>query len=552
LIDDPAAGGEVATAQLSSQSLGSETNTNLLPHTTDVGAGRGTGPTTVLPNEPLAPQTAALQNRTHRAIWIALIAIIVVAISVAAYFLISKRKMEIDSVAVLPFENKSGNADSEYLSDGLTESLIYRLSQLPNLKVSPTGAVLRYKGATADAIKAGTELGVSAVMSGRMVQRGDSLTLSVELVDVRSNKLLWGEQYQRKMSELLATQREIAAEIANKLQLKLNGDETKGLTKHYTNSNEAYQLYLKGRYYWNKRDEENLKKAIEQFKGAADSDPNFALAFSGLADCYNVLPFYTNGSSTSVIQQAKAYAQRALEIDDSLAEAHTSLAYANYLSWNWPEAERGFKKAIELNPNYASAHKWYANYLSALFRSDEALAEYKKAQQLEPLSLIIGANLAEAYLGRNDAAAAEAQCHRTIEMDPNWFYIRELLSLAYLKQGRKDLALAEAQKAVELAKRGSYALGALGYIDSQVGKRDEALALANELKERYAKQQASGQDIARIYLGLGDKDQTFEWLEKDFQSHSSTLSSWLNFAPFDSLVDEPRYRDLLKRMGIPK
>jgi TolB-like protein len=234
--------------------------------------------------------------------------------------------MEIDSVAVLPFENKSGNADSEYLSDGLTESLIYRLSQLPNLKVSPTGAVLRYKGATADAIKAGTELGVSAVMSGRMVQRGDSLTLSVELVDVRSNKLLWGEQYQRKMSELLATQREIAAEIANKLQLKLNGDETKGLTKHYTNSNEAYQLYLKGRYYWNKRDEENLKKAIEQFKGAADSDPNFALAFSGLADCYNVLPFYTNGSSTSVIQQAKAYAQRALEIDDSLAEAHTSLA----------------------------------------------------------------------------------------------------------------------------------------------------------------------------------------------------------------------------------
>jgi tetratricopeptide (TPR) repeat protein len=205
-----------------------------------------------------------------------------------------------------------------------------------------------------------------------------------------------------------------------------------------------------------------------------------------------------------------------------------------------------------LNPNYASAHKWYANYLSALFRSDEALAEYKKAQQLEPLSLIIGANLAEAYLGRNDAAAAEAQCHRTIEMDPNWFYIRELLSLAYLKQGRKDLALAEAQKAVELAKRGSYALGALGYIDSQVGKRDEALALANELKERYAKQQASGQDIARIYLGLGDKDQTFEWLEKDFQSHSSTLSSWLNFAPFDSLVDEPRYRDLLKRMGIPK
>jgi len=215
----------------------------------------------------------------------------------------------------------------------------------------------------------------------------------VQLIDLRSKKLIWAEQYDRKMADLLATQREIASVIAQKLQLKLSGNE-KALTKHYTENNEAYELYLKGRYYWNKRDEENLRKAIEQFKGAADKDPNFALSFVGLADCYSVLPFYSTTLSDEGLTQSKAYAERAIEIDDSLGEAHTSLGYANLCLWNWPEAEKELKRGIELNPNYATAHKFYANYLSDLGRFDEALAEFRRAQELEPLSLIISANVA--------------------------------------------------------------------------------------------------------------------------------------------------------------
>jgi TolB-like protein len=256
---------------------------------------------------------------------------------------------------VLPFHNKSSDADTEYLSDGLAESLIYRLSQLPNLKVSPTSSVFRYKGKETDAIKIGNELGVKAVMSGRIVQRGDNLTISVELVDVRNNKLLWGEQYERKMSDLLATQREIAAEIAQKLQLKLSGDEKKGLTKRYTDNNEAYQLYLKGRYHFAKRTKDDVLRSIEYYQQAIKLDPNFALAYARIAEAYNQMPAYPYLSPKEAFPQAKAAAKRALEIDPTLAEAHTALANSLAVyDWNWLEAEREFKRALELDPNSAA------------------------------------------------------------------------------------------------------------------------------------------------------------------------------------------------------
>ena len=482
---------------------------------------------------------------------IALLVLVVGAVGLGLYLRAPNSEGAIDSIAVLPFQNKSSDADTEYLSDGLAESLIYRLSQLPNLKVSPTTSVMRYKGKDTDAIKIGNELGVNAVMSGRIAQRGENLAISIELVDVRNNKLLWGEKYERKMTELLATQREITAEITNKLQLKLSGNE-KGLTKRYTDNNEAYQLYLKGRFYLNKRDETNLRKAIEQFKAAVGKDPNYALAFVGLADSYGLLPYYSSVSSTEVLPQAKGYAVRALEIDDSMGEAHASLGYVHRLLWNWHEMETELKRAIELNPNYATAHKYYGNYLANFGRFDEALAAYKRAQELDPVSLIINANVAEVYLSKGDLNAAVEQCQRTIDLDPNWYYVRLLLALVYVKQGLNVEALAEAEKSGELSKRQSAPLGVLGYVYARAGKRGAAATVAQELEARHAQQQANGFDLARLYVGLGDKDQAFAWLEKDFQSRNATMPGFLYMPPLDSLSNDPRFKDLSRRMGLPE
>ena len=548
-------GSEAGTAQLGSQPDLNEVHTSILPHQTQANVNRATGPTTVLASH-FPPSTTGELSKPKRRRDAIVIAVILTAVVAAITAIVvnsyrsRKNEKSIQSIAVLPFENKNSDADTDYLSDGLADSLIFRLSQLPGVKVSPATSVMRYKGKDIDIGKVASELGVEAIMTGRLLKRGDNLNITVELIDVRNNKSLWGEQYERKMSDLLSTQREIASVITQKLQLKLSGDE-KGLTKHYTENNEAYQLYLKGRYYWNKRNEENLRQAMEQFKAAADKDPNFALAFVGLADCYSVLPFYSSSSAMELLPQARAYAQRALEIDDSLGEAHTSLGYAHLNLWNWAEAEKELKRGIELNPNYATAHKFYGNYLSEVGRFDESLAEFKRAQELEPLSQIIRANLVEVNLTKGDFNAASEQCQRALEIDPNWFYARQLLAVVHLKQGRSAEALSEAQKSVELAKRLGTSLGTLAYIYSQTGKRTKALALIEELKEKQAKGWAYGLDLARVYIGLGDKEQAFAWLEKDFQAHSSTLPAWIFIPPLDSLRDDPRFKDLIRRMGLP-
>lgn len=312
--------------------------------------------------------------------------LVAVAVAVGGYlYLIKGRGAAIDSVAVLPFENGTGDPESEYLADGLTESIIYRLSQLPNLKVSPRTSVFHYKGKEFDPLKAGSELGVAAVLSGRITQRGDELTISTELTDVRNNKLLWGEHYERKISELLATQREIAREIGDKLKLRISGEDQSLANKHYTESNEAYQSYLKGRYYWNKRTRDGYSKAIDNFKAAIDSDPSFALAYAGLADCYNILSSYGLSRPNESFPLGKSAAMKALELDPDLAEARTSMAYEKYqYEWDWAGGEREFKRAIELNPKYPTAHHWYALELANLGRLDEAFDELKKAPGARP------------------------------------------------------------------------------------------------------------------------------------------------------------------------
>ncbi len=479
-----------------------------------------------------------------------------VAILVGGFFgyryLSGSNTKQINSIAVMPFENRNSDADTEYLSDGLAESLIFRLTQIPDLRVSPTSSVMRYKGKETDVARIANELGVDAVMTGRLTKRGDNLNITVELVDARTNKSLWGEQYERKLSELLTTQREMVAEIVGKLQLKLSGESEQKLAKKYTDNTEAYKLYLQGRYYWNKRTEENINKAIEQFKSAVDKDPNFALAYAGLADCYGVLPYYGTVISSEYLQQSKANATRAIAIDDSLGEAHISLAIADVGLWNWAEAEKEFSRGLELSPNYSYGHQWYGQYLETHGRYDAALIENKRALDLDPLSLTISSDQAMIHLAKGDADSAIEACKRSIDLDPNWYSAHRWLALSYLQKGRNLEALAEAERSVDLSNRHSSTLGILGYVLAQTGKRSEALAIAEELKTAFSKRQAKGTDVGWTYLGLNEKEEVFSWLDKDFESRNPTMPVRMRVPPLNSMRDDARYKDILKRMGLPE
>jgi len=542
------AGASTGKVSVSAQS---EIETSILPHRTDADMNRPTAPTTVLPAAQTPGSTRALSKPKRRGFMIAL-AVVVLGIAVGGYFYFTRnRTAAIESIAVLPFENRSGSSDTDYLSDGLADSLIYRLSQLPNLKVSPTSSVMRYKGKETDVAAVASALHVDAVMSGRLVQRGDDLSISVQLIDARSNKLIWAEQYERKMSDLLATQREIATSIAQKLELKLSGADSKGITKHYTESNEAYQSYLKGRFYWNKRTGENLKKAIEQFQQAANNDPNFALAYSGLADCYSLLDEYAGIPSSETLPKARDAAWRAVQIDDSLAEAHTSVAYVHFNSWQFDEAEKEYKRAIELNPNYANAHHWYSAYLRTAGRLQEAMAEMKRAQQLDPLSSIINDNIGNLYFLLNgDLNAAIAEYKKVIELNPDFPRAHEDLGAAYLTAGRGQEAIAELQKAVDASGRAAKELGYLGCGYAVIGQRAEAMAILKELEARYNRHESPGMYLAVVYGGLQRRDEAFAWLEKDFQAHVGMLTDVALYLQYESLRDDPRYLDLLRRMGL--
>ena len=460
----------------------------------------------------------------------------------------------ITSIAVLPFRNKSSDADTQYLSEGLAESLIYRLSQLPDLKVSPTSSVFRYEDKDIDPVAVGNELGVHAVLSGRIVQHGDSITISADLVDVRDNRQLWGEQYDRKMSELLDTQREIAREIVENLKIKVSPQD-KGLTKNYTESNEAYQLYLKGRFYWGKRTADSMHKSIEYYKQAIEADPGFALAYSGLADTYNLLSASEAGGAderpNEALSKAKAAALKALELDDSLAEPHVSLAHTLYnYDRDFAAAEREYKKAIELNPRYAVAHHWYAIYLTVVGRNTEALAEVKRAQELDPLSMSINFWLGWilALNGQNDQALE--QLLKTKDMDPFFPLTHHRLAILYADLKRYDDAIAEANELQRIS-GGTLGTVTLGYIYAKAGMRREALVQVNALIEASKNRYIPAASIGMIYGILGDKDEAFKWLERG-NDERDTLVLRIKYDPrFASLRGDPRLDDLIRRMGLP-
>jgi len=457
----------------------------------------------------------------------------------------------IDSLAILPLMNTSNDPEREYLSDGITESIINTLSQIPELRVMARSTVFRYKGREVDPLEVGRALNVRAILTGKVLQLGQNLIIKAELVDVADGSQLWGEQYDRKPGDILAIQREISREITSKLRLKLSGEQKKRLEKPHTENINAYQLYLKGRYFWNKRTEQGLKKGIEFFTQAIEEDPLYALAYVGLADSYNMLATYNLSQPRAVLGRAKAAAKSALEIDNQLAEAHISLAKvrADY-DWDWPAAEQEFKRSLELNPNYATAHHWYALHLMAMGQFEKAAAEIKLAQQLDPLSLSINAStgLPFYWLRRYDEAIE--QFRRTLELDPSFALAHVLLGQAYAQKGMFEEAIAELSRARELDDT-PRARAILGYTLAVAGRRDEATTILNELEELSSQKYVAPYFRVLIYTALGEQDQAFEWLEKAYEERSEWLV-WLKVDPkLDSLRSDTRFTDLVQRVGLP-
>jgi non-specific serine/threonine protein kinase len=459
----------------------------------------------------------------------------------------------IESLAVLPFENISGDVDAEYLSEGIAESLINSLSPLPKLRVMARSTTFRYKGRVVDPQAVGRELNVRAVLAGRVVQRGDTLVIGTELVDVATGSQLWGEQYSRKLAEIFAIQEEITRHIFDKLRLRLSGQERSRVTKRYTQNTEAYQLYLKGRYHLNKWTPDGLAKAIQYFEQAVGKDPGYALAYTGLADAYGVLGWnsYLPGSYT--VPKAKLAADKALQIDDSLAESQNSVAGQRWGNdWKWAEAERGFKRSIELNPNYSTVYYWYAEYLKTMGRHDEAIAAGLRALELEPFSPILSVAVGWTFYHARRFDEAIEKCRAALELDPHYPLTHWILGLAYTQSGQYEAALAAAEKAVVLSGRSiAMLMAALGYAYAVAGETERAREVLNELYEQVKQKYVSPYFFAQIYAGLGEKDQAFEWLERAYEERGHWLT-YLKIEPMlDSLRSDSRFQELVRRVGLP-
>jgi serine/threonine-protein kinase len=476
----------------------------------------------------------------------------VVALAAAALWL--RPGKTIDSLAVLPFVNAGGDPNAEYLSDGITESLINSVSQIPGIKVVSRGSAFHYKGKDVGARTVGRELGVAAVLTGRIVQRGDALSIRAELVDARDDTHLWGEEYNRRLSDILAVQEEIARDISGKLRQRLTGQEKKRLTKRYTENVEAYGLYLKGRYHWNKRTGEDIQKGIGYFQQAIEKDPTYALAYAGLADSYVILNEYAGLPSRETFPKANAAALKALEIDDTLAQAHATLASVyDSFNWDFSSAEKEFRRAIELDPKYPTAHHWYSLLLTARGRHEQAIAESERAYELDPLSPIISSTRAFVFYNARQYDRAIEMARKTLELDKGLGWAHVILGLALEQEKMYPEAIAELEEAVRLSGRSIYAVAALGHAYAVSGRREEAMRLIEELKGWSERGYEPLANIALVYAGLGQNDEAMRWLEKAYQARSAGLIFLaLKVDPrWDSLRSDARFQDLLRRIGFP-
>ncbi len=478
-----------------------------------------------------------------------IVAILAVALAAAIVWTMSRTKPA-DSggatplprtIAVLPFKTLDASDSDDYLGLGMADTLITKLSSLSQINIRPTSAVRKYAAQEQNSLAAGREQKVDAVLEGSIQRSGDKLRVTVRLLSVGDGSPLWAYQCDEVCTDLFALQDAISEQVAGALMLKLTGQEKARLTKRHTESIEAYQAYLKGRYFWNKRTPEDFKKAAEQFRQAIAIDPNYALGYAGLADCY-----FFNGEAAKTV----AALSKALELDDTLVEALTTQAYYLSVRWDWERAERLFKRAIELNPNYPPAHHWYAFHLTALGRFPEAIEEINRAKEIDPLSLIINTDVGQIlYFSRQYDQAIEAY-RKALEMQPNFSVARWRLGEAYEQKGMVEEAIAEYQQTLSVSKNPTIEVW-LGHAYAVSGKKDKAQKILAELQKRHKREPNWFYEIALIYAGLGEREQAFAWLEKAYENKEEASLALLKVEPMlDSLRSEPRFNELLKRLGL--
>ena len=500
--------------------------------------------------------TSRWSRRTIVMSAIALVSVIAL-IGVGVFYFRGSTHTRINSVAVLPFANANGDPNTEYLSDGITEGIIDRLSGLPNVKVISRTSAFRYKKREIEPQKVAKELGVEALVTGRVMQRGDELSISAELVDANEDKQLWGEQYSRKLADVASVQQEIASAISGNLRLRLSSEDKTRLAKASATNPEAYQLYLKGRYVANQSTADGLNKSIEYFQQAIDKDPGYAMAYVGLADSYNTLGGGLNYvSPRETIPKAKAAAMKALELDNTVGEAHAALGFAEWFyDWDWPTAEREFKAAIELNPNSAVSHFRYSECLLTRTQFDEGISEIKRAQELDPVSTQTMGGLGHAYLVMRRYDESIPHFQKALDLYPTAAFIRAQLAWAYAMKGMYPQALAEYGKIAEpdkaVAAENQLVADGLGWVYAVSGRRADALKIAKGVEELSSHTYVDFYQLATIYAGLGEKDEAFRMLEKGYEERSAGML-YLAIDPFwDGMRSDPRYADLLRRIGLP-
>jgi adenylate cyclase len=474
------------------------------------------------------------------------------AISVSLFFIgrytSSKQSAELPakSIAVLPFENLSGNPENAYFTDGIQEEILMRLAKIADLKVVSRTSTVRYKRSPDSLRDVATQLGVTNVLEGSVQRTADRVHVNVQLIKAASDAHLWAEAYDRKLTDIFAVESEIAKTIAETLQTKLTGSERNAIAAQPTENTEAHQLYLRGRYLWNRRTGENLKKALAYFEQAAEKDPHYALAYSGIADSCTLIPIYSAGTPQEYNPRARAAAQKAVELDDTLAEAHTSLAYVFYVDFENAQSVKEFERGISLNPNYALAHHWYGTLLlSALGRFDQAIAELKRALELDPVVPIIGVSLGATYRQARRYDEAIAQLRDSVEMHPEFYWAHRFLGLALESKGATAEAIAEYRKAFEL-NDDPVVLALLAHAEVSIGKQNEARQILARLTEEAKTRYVPAYAFAVIHLALGEKDQALDWLEKAARDHDGLYSPFFKVDPYlDPLRGDPRFETLV-------
>ncbi len=500
-------------------------------------------------------QSAGLTVAPKHRLWptrrITVVLALVLSLPILAVWLFRSRGRPpagIHSLAVLPLDNLSGDASQDYFADGMTDELITDMAQISALRVISRTSVMVYKGARRPLPEIARELNVDAVVEGTVLRSGEQVRITAQLIQTPADRHLWAESYEGDLHDTLALQKKVARAIAEHIRIELTPKEQAVLKNAKVVNPEAYEAYLKGRYFWNKRTADGLKRAVDYFDQAIEKDPNYAQAYAGLADSYALLGDWEYGvlAPSEAYPKAKAAAIKALELDNALGEAHTSLAFSlDVFDWDWESAEKEFRRAIELNPGYATAHHWYAWHLSEMGRNSEAIAEMRKAENLDPLSLIISADVAEILLVAHLNDEAIAQSRKTVDMDPNFAIAHYELGQAFVEKHSYNEAIAEFQKAIELSGGSIPCTSNLAYAYAVSNKRNEAVKILNDLKTRSTRNAA---EIALMYVGLGEKDQAMKWLGKAYEEHFNP--SILLRPTFDPLRSDPRFQSLVHRIGL--